>query len=126
MFGPNSSTRTILQLRCTKLDCSVVGQARGSESSSFHNLPKPPALSEGFPQGLLMPKEEGAQNEPHPQILGEEPHLKKKRWKNLVFRKTLVTSMEDFLLWWHFSLIRFYEFRQLSAGTAAARGAIIS
>lgn len=81
MFGPNSSTRTILQLRCTKLDCSVVGQARGSESSSFHNLPKPPALSEGFPQGLLMPKEEGAQNEPHPQILGEEPHLKKKALK---------------------------------------------
>ena len=77
MFGPNSSAQTILQLRCTKLDCSMVGQARGSESSSFRSLPKPPALSKGFSQGLLMPKEEGAQNEPHPQVLGEQPHFKK-------------------------------------------------
>lgn len=70
-----------------KLDSSMVGQAHGSESSSFRSLPKPPALSKGFPQGLLMPKEEGAQSEPHPQILGEQPHLKKKKvWKTHILK----------------------------------------
>lgn len=66
MFGPNSSVRTILQPGWMKVDCSVVGQAQGSESSSFCSLPNPLALSEGFPQGLLMPEEEGAQEKPHP------------------------------------------------------------
>lgn len=35
--------------------------------------------------------------------------------------KVLVTGMEVFLLWSRSSLICFYKFRQLSAGTAAAR-----
>lgn len=37
-----------------------------------------------------------------------------------MLQKVLTTGMEVFLLWWYSSLICFYKFRQLSAGTAAA------